>query len=72
MPRDVQLEEVLLPKDTISRGYVREGPDLHKAYHWTYHWVDARRQTLASIKRDKSTIFANTWIPALKAPKTLL
>ena len=25
MPRDVQLEEALLPMDTISRGYVREG-----------------------------------------------
>jgi hypothetical protein len=42
MPRDVQLEDVLLPKDTISLGYFWE----NQAYN-AYHWVDARRQTLA-------------------------
>ena len=42
MPRDVQLEDLLLPKDSISIGYFWED----RAYN-TYHWIDEQCQTLA-------------------------
>lgn len=42
MPRDVLLEDVLLPKATLSLGYFWQG----RPYN-AYHWVDARRDTLA-------------------------
>jgi predicted RNA-binding protein associated with RNAse of E/G family len=42
MPRDVQLEDLLLPRDAISLGYFWE----ERPYN-AYHWVDGRRQTLA-------------------------
>ena len=42
MPRDVQLEDVLLPKDTISVGYFWE----RKSFN-AYHWIDDRKDTLA-------------------------
>ncbi len=42
MPRDVRLEDVLLPKATLSLGYFwRERP------YNAYHWIDARGDTLA-------------------------
>ena len=42
MPGDFQLEDLLLPKDSISLGYFWED----RAYN-VYHWVDQHRQTLA-------------------------
>ncbi len=42
MPRDVQLEDLLLPKDSISIGYFWE----NRAYN-AYHWIDEQSQTLA-------------------------
>ncbi len=42
MPRDRQLEDLLLPRGTISLGYFRED----QAYN-AYHWLDKQRQTLA-------------------------
>ena len=42
MPRDVQLEDLLLPKDSISVGYFWED----RAYN-AYHWIDGQSQTLA-------------------------
>jgi len=42
MPRNVQLEDLLLPKDTISIGYFWE----NRAYN-AYHWIDEQCQTLA-------------------------
>ncbi len=42
MPRDVQLEDLLLPKGSISLGYFWED----RAYN-VYHWLDDNRQTLA-------------------------
>jgi len=42
MPRDVQLEDLLLRKDSISIGYFWED----RAYN-AYHWIDAQCQTLA-------------------------
>jgi predicted RNA-binding protein associated with RNAse of E/G family len=42
MPRDVQLEDLLLPKGSLSLGYFWEG----RGYN-AYHWVDDNRQTLA-------------------------
>ena len=42
MPRDVQLEDILLPKNTLSLGYFwRDRP------YNAYHWIDARHQTVA-------------------------
>jgi hypothetical protein len=42
MPDEIQLEDLLLPKDSISLGYFWED----RAYN-VYHWVDQQRQTLA-------------------------
>ena len=42
MPRDMQLEQVHLPRGTVSVGYFWE----NRPYN-AYHWVDASRQTLA-------------------------
>ena len=42
MPDEVQLEDLLLPKDSISLGYFWQD----RAYN-VYHWVDQQRQTLA-------------------------
>jgi predicted RNA-binding protein associated with RNAse of E/G family len=42
MPAEFQLEDLLLPKDSISLGYFWED----RAYN-VYHWVDQQRQTLA-------------------------
>ncbi len=42
MPRDVQLEDLLLPKGSISIGYFWED----RAYN-AYHWIDEQCQTLA-------------------------
>jgi len=42
MPRDVQLEDLLLPKDSTSIGYFWED----RAYN-AYHWIDEQSQTLA-------------------------
>jgi predicted RNA-binding protein associated with RNAse of E/G family len=42
MPGDFQLEDLLLPKDSISLGYFWED----RTYN-VYHWVDQHRQTLA-------------------------
>ena len=42
MPRDVQLEDLLLPKNSISIGYFWE----HRPYN-VYHWIDDQCQTLA-------------------------
>jgi predicted RNA-binding protein associated with RNAse of E/G family len=42
MPNEIQLEDLLLPKDSISLGYFWED----RAYN-VYHWVDQQRQTLA-------------------------
>ncbi len=42
MPRDVPLEDLLLPKDSISIGYFWED----RAYN-AYHWIDEQCQTLA-------------------------
>ena len=42
MPHDVQLEDVFLPKDTISVGYFWE----QKAFN-AYHWIDDQQNTLA-------------------------
>jgi len=42
MPGEVQLEDLLLPKDSISLGYFWED----RAYN-VYHWIDQQRQTLA-------------------------
>lgn len=42
MPHDVQLEDLLLPRDTISLGYFWEG----RAYN-LYQWIDDQSQTLA-------------------------
>ncbi len=42
MPHDVQLEDLLLPKDSISIGYFWED----RAYN-AYHWIDEQCQTLA-------------------------
>ena len=42
MPRDRWLEDVLLPKDSLSLGYFWE----HRPYN-AYHWVDAELATVA-------------------------
>lgn len=42
MPADHQLEDLLLPENTVSLGYFWET----RAYN-AYHWVDDNRQTLA-------------------------
>jgi hypothetical protein len=42
MPRDIQLEDVFLPKDTISVGYFWQ----QKAFN-AYHWIDEQHNTLA-------------------------
>ncbi len=42
MPRDLQLEDVFLPKDTISVGYFWQ----QKPFN-AYHWIDDRQDTLA-------------------------
>jgi hypothetical protein len=42
MPRDVRLDDLLLPKGALSLGYFWED----RAYN-VYHWVDQQRQTLA-------------------------
>ena len=42
MPRDVQLEDLLLPKNSISIGYFWE----NRPYN-VYHWIGDQRQTLA-------------------------
>jgi len=42
MPHDVQLEDVFLPKDTISVGYFWQ----QKAFN-AYHWIDDQQDTLA-------------------------
>jgi hypothetical protein len=42
MPRDRYLEDVFLPKNTISIGYFWQ----HKAFN-AYHWIDDQRDTLA-------------------------
>lgn len=42
MPRDTQLEDLLLPKDTISVGYFWE----QKAFN-AYHWIGDQQDTLA-------------------------
>jgi len=42
MPRDMQLEDVLLPKASVSFGYFWQD----RSYN-VYHWVDLRRNTLA-------------------------
>ena len=42
MPRDVQLEDVMLRADTLSLGYFRED----RPYN-AYHWVDAGLDTVA-------------------------
>ena len=42
MPRDVVLEDLLLPRGGLSLGYFWE----ERAYN-AYHWVDDNRQTLA-------------------------
>lgn len=42
MPESVQLEDLRLPKGSISVGYFWT----HKPFN-TYHWVDARQRTLA-------------------------
>ena len=42
MPRDRWLEDILLPKDTLSLGYFWED----RPYN-AYHWIDARGATIA-------------------------
>ena len=42
MPRDVQLEDLLLPEGSLSLGYFWEA----RGYN-AYHWVDDNRHTLA-------------------------
>ncbi len=42
MPHDVQLEDVFLPKGTVSIGYFWE----QKAFN-AYHWIDDKQDTLA-------------------------
>jgi predicted RNA-binding protein associated with RNAse of E/G family len=42
MPGDVQLEDLLLPKDTISIGYFWDD----RAYN-AYHWIGEQSQSLA-------------------------
>ena len=42
MPNDVQLEDVLLKKDTISIGYFWE----EKSFN-AYHWIDDQHNSLA-------------------------
>lgn len=42
MPADHQLEDLLLPKGSLSLGYFWEG----RPYN-AYHWVDDKRRTLA-------------------------
>jgi predicted RNA-binding protein associated with RNAse of E/G family len=42
MPRDVQLEDICLRKDTLSLGYFWED----RPYN-AYHWIDARGATVA-------------------------
>ncbi len=42
MPRDVQLEDVLLSKDTVSLGYFWED----RPYN-VYHWIDPLQDTVA-------------------------
>ena len=42
MPRDVRLDDLLLPKGALSLGYFWED----RAYN-VYHWVDDNRLTLA-------------------------
>ena len=42
MPRDVQLEDILLRKHTISLGYFWE----NKPYN-AYHWIDQQQDTVA-------------------------
>jgi len=42
MPDDIQLEDLLLPRGSISLGYFWQ----HKPFN-LYHWVDDKGQTLA-------------------------
>ena len=42
MPRDILLEDVFLPKDTISVGYFWQ----QKAFN-AYHWINDQQDTLA-------------------------
>jgi predicted RNA-binding protein associated with RNAse of E/G family len=42
MPADHQLEDILLPKDTLSFGYFWQD----RPYN-AYHWIDAQQQTIA-------------------------
>jgi predicted RNA-binding protein associated with RNAse of E/G family len=42
MPRDVQLEDILLRKDTVSLGYFWNA----RAYN-AYHWIDAQQNSVA-------------------------
>ena len=42
MPADLKLEDLLLPKGTLSLGYFWEKRDYN-----AYHWMDDRQQTLA-------------------------
>jgi predicted RNA-binding protein associated with RNAse of E/G family len=42
MPRDVQLEDVLLRKDSVSLGYFWQD----RPYN-AYHWIDERHNTVA-------------------------
>ena len=42
MPADHQLEDILLPKDTLSLGYFWQD----RPYN-AYHWIDAQQQTIA-------------------------
>jgi predicted RNA-binding protein associated with RNAse of E/G family len=42
MPADLELEDLLLPKGTLSLGYFWEERDYN-----AYHWIDDKRQTLA-------------------------
>lgn len=57
MPRDVQLEDVLLQKDTLSLGYFWEG----RPYN-AYHWIDADLDSVALYFNisDRTRISAET------------
>lgn len=57
MPRDVELEDVLLRADTLSLGYFRED----RPYN-AYHWVDADLATVALYFNisDRTRIDANS------------
>ncbi|MCP4391414.1 MAG: DUF402 domain-containing protein [Gammaproteobacteria bacterium] len=42
MPREVQLEDILLRKNTVSLGYFWQ----HRPYN-AYHWIDDQHNTVA-------------------------